>query len=175
MGGVIFAPTMLGVLKGCTPSDDKWNPVLFKRNQAALVTALSDVILPETDTPGAVGVGVPGFIEKMVNEAYNQEQRDLFLAGLDLFEENCKMETGRSFVRLSETEQFEYASKQNREAIEEELIEGPQFFLIFKELTLVGYFTSEIGATQVLRYEQVPGYYDGCLPFEDVGRTWATN
>jgi len=174
MGGVIFAPTMLGVLKGCTPSDDKWTPVLFNRDQASLVTALSDVILPATDTPGAMDVGVPGFIETMVNEAYNQEQRDLFIAGLDQFEENCKMDTGRSFLKLSETEKFEFATKQNRDAIEEELTEGPQFFLIFKELTLVGYFTSEVGATQVLRYEQVPGYYDGCLPFEEVGRTWAT-
>jgi hypothetical protein len=48
------------------------------------------------------------------------------------------------------------------------------FFQEFKELTLVGYFTSQIGAEEELRYEQYPGPYQGCVPFEDVGRTWAT-
>ena len=47
------------------------------------------------------------------------------------------------------------------------------FFSHVKELTLVGYYTSEIGATQELQYEHVPGRYDGCVPLEEVGRTWA--
>ena len=174
MGGVIFAPTILGVLNGCTPSTEKWVPVLFDRNQASLATALANTIIPETDTPGAVEVGVPGFIEKMVNEVYTEEQRHGFLTGFELFDEECRNSTGSSFADLTDDEQYEYASQINREAIENERTEGPQFFLIFKELTMVGFFTSEVGATQVLRYEAVPGIYEGCVPFEDIGRTWAT-
>ncbi|TVR17558.1 MAG: gluconate 2-dehydrogenase subunit 3 family protein [Balneolaceae bacterium] len=174
MGGVIFAPTILGVVKGCTPSAERWTPVLFNNNQASLATALAGTIIPETDTPGAVEVGVPGFIEKMVNEVYTEEQRNGFLTGLDLFDEECNDSTGRSFAQLSAEEQYEYASEKNREAIEDERVGGPQFFLIFKELTMVGFFTSEVGATQVLRYEAVPGIYEGCVPFEQIGRTWAT-
>ena len=44
---------------------------------------------------------------------------------------------------------------------------------MLKELTLVGYYTSEVGATQELRYERAPGRYDGCMPYEDLGRAWA--
>jgi hypothetical protein len=174
MGGLIFAPTMMGVLKGCTPAEGDWTPAVFTRQQADLVSALSETILPAGDLPGAIDVGVPGFIDKMVDEVYDEEQERMFLEGLDQFELNCIEETGNSFSDLNPEEQFEYASAVNKESIESEMVEGPQFFLIFKELTMVGFFTSEAGATQVLRYEQVPGYYDGCVPLEEVGRTWAT-
>lgn len=174
MGGLIFAPTMLGVLKGCTPSPGDWTPAVFTQKQANLVSALSETILPAGELPGAADVGVPGFIDKMVNEVYDDGQERMFIEGLDQFEADCVAKTGNSFSDLTPEEQFEYASLVNKESIEDELIEGPQFFLIFKELTMVGFFTSEAGATQVLRYEQIPGFYDGCVPFEEIGRTWAT-
>lgn len=174
MGGVIFAPSILGVLSGCTATDDPWNPVLFDRNQAALTKALSETIIPETDTPGAIEVGVPGFIEKMVHEVYTEEQRIAFLEGLDLFASECVKTTGRAFTDLSSDEELEYALEMNRIALADLSVAVPHFFLVFKELTMVGYFTSEVGATQVLRYAAIPGFYDGCMPFEEVGRTWAT-
>jgi gluconate 2-dehydrogenase gamma chain len=174
MGGVVFAPTILGVLKGCTASTDTWQPELFNRQQAALVTSLSQTIIPAGDTPGAADAGVPGFIESMVKEIYTEEQRDLFMDGLAAFNETCENETGKSFDQLTDEEMFDFASIQNREAIRSEAMEGPQFFLLFKELTMIGYFTSEAGATQVLRYEDIPGVYQSCIPFDEVGRTWAT-
>jgi gluconate 2-dehydrogenase gamma chain len=54
----------------------------------------------------------------------------------------------------------------------EERTEVP-FFRTMKELTLVGYYTSEPGATKELRHEPVPGRFQGCIPFSQVGRTWA--
>ena len=174
MGGVIFAPTIAGVMKGCTPSDEIWTPVFFNQNQAAIVNALADTIIPETDTPGAVNVGVPGFIERMVTDIYTEEHRSLFIEGLNDFDRICQSETGQSFADLNDQQKLDFASGRNRLAIENEVMEGPQFFLIFKELTMVGFFTSEAGATQVLNYNPVPGYFDGCVPFEEIGRTWAT-
>jgi gluconate 2-dehydrogenase gamma chain len=47
------------------------------------------------------------------------------------------------------------------------------FWRTMKELTLVGYYTSEPGATQELRHEPVPGRYEGCVPYTQIGRTWA--
>lgn len=178
MGGLVFAPSALGVLKGCRarPSLD-WNPELFSADQAHLVSVLSDVILPADDTPGASEVGVPAFIEDMVNDVYTEENRNLFLDGLNAFEEEAREHLGGPFVDATSEEQFEFAEGKNREAIEVDVSSsesGPSFFLIFKELTMLGYFTSEVGATQVLRYEAVPGRYDGCIPFDEVGRTWAT-
>lgn len=174
MGGVIFAPSIFGVLNGCTPTGETWRPVLFNRAQADVVKALSETIIPETDTAGANEVGVPGFIEKMVNDVYTIVQRDTFIEGLNRFIEECIIAAGKSFNDLSDDDKFQYAYEMNQLAIENEQTVRPQFFLQFKELTMVGYFTSEIGATQVLRYEPVPGFYNGCMPLEEVGRTWAT-
>lgn len=174
MGGVVFAPSILGVLKGCTPSTDTWRPELMNRNQAALTTALAGTIIPAGETDGAVEVGVPGFIESMIKNIYTEEQRELFLEGLEAFDKKCKEDTGSAFADLSSEKQFEFASIENGLSIENEQFEGPQFFLVFKELTMIGFFTSEVGATQVLRYESVPGVYQACIPLEEVGRTWAT-
>lgn len=174
MGGVIFAPSILGVLSGCTATGDPWSPVLLNPGQSKLTKALSETIIPETDTAGAIEVGVPGFIEKMVKEVYTEELRMGFLEGLDSFDSECLNATGKVFADLSSGEKLEYAYEMNRIAISDQTAGMPHFFLQFKELTMVGYFTSEVGATQVLRYEPVPGYFDGCIPFEEVGRTWAT-
>lgn len=174
MGGVVFAPSILGVLKGCAPTDEDWSPELFNREQAALTTALAGTILPAGETPGAVEVGVPGFIEKMVKDIYTESQREDFIEGLNDFNDKSRDAFGKVFSDLTEDEQYEFANSANKNAIESEAVEGPQFFLIFKELTMIGFFTSEVGATQVLRHETVPGEYRGCIPFDEVGRTWAT-
>lgn len=169
MGGVVFAPSILGVLKGCTATPGTWRPELFSRGQAAFITSMTDTILP-----GAADAGVPSFIESMVKDIYTEEQREMFLEGLDALIEKSMQETGSNFADLTRDEQIEFATIENTEAIEAGFAEGPQYFLMLKELTMTGYFTSEEGATQVLRYEDVPGVYQGCIPFEDVGKTWAT-
>lgn len=173
LGGVIFAPNILGVLKGCTATPGGWTPELFTERQAQVVTALADVILPADDTPAASEVGVPEFIEKMVNETYSEEQRQEFLDGLDEFADNYQSDLQAEYFDGSDEERYDFAYHQNELAVQDRPDSSP-FILAFKELTLLGYFTSEVGATQVLRYEAVPGMYDGCMPVEEVGRTWAT-
>lgn len=174
MGGLIFAPNALGVLSGCTarPGLD-WTPRHFSNAHARLVSSLAETIIPKTDTPGALEAGVPGFIEEMVYTGYTAEARSLFLSGLDALDELATDTHGDRFADLDTETQFRFASEQNRAAIESG-ITPPPFFLIVKELTVMGYYTSEPGAKQALRYERIPGRFDGCVPFEDVGKTWAT-
>lgn len=173
LGGVMFAPNILGVLQGCQATPGNWDPVLFTPDQARVVTALADIILPADDTPAASEVGVPKFIESMVNEVYSDEQREEFLNGLDQFSGDYRSEIKAEYFEGTEEQKYEFTYYQNQAAVEEEPGSSP-FILTFKELTMLGYFTSEVGATQILRYEAVPGMYDGCMPVEEVGRTWAT-
>lgn len=173
LGGVIFAPNILGVLNGCSATSGDWTPQLFSTEQARVVTALADVILPADDTPSASEVGVPEFIENMVNEVYSEEQRREFLDGLNKFGDDYRSEIQSEYYEGNDTDKYDFAYNQNLRAVEEEPGSGP-FILIFKELTILGYFTSEVGATQVLQYQAVPGMYNGCMPLEEVGRTWAT-
>lgn len=174
LGGVVFAPNILGVLNGCTATPGDWTPTLFSDDQARIVTALADVILPADETPSASDVGVPEFIETMVSEVYTEEQRREFLEGLSQFGDDYRAEIQAEYFDGSDTDKYDFTYHQNRLAVEEEPGSSP-FILTFKELTILGYFTSEAGATEVLRYEAVPGVYEGCIPMEDVGRTWATD
>ncbi len=244
LGGALAAPTVAGVLGGCGISTSPdWTPAVFSSEQGALLTAITEQILPETDTPGARGAGVPAFIDRMMEEWYPERLRRRFLDGLDAFEERTVETTGSSFTDLSadrqrsvlaETDLAEFdpgagdgdanpaddpgadpygavdstsavarsalsddlksrVARQFGEAAERvaarrpdggpvvradvihegDLTGDPSFFRMLKELTLVGYYTSEVGATEELRFVQVPGRWEACVPFEDVGRTWA--
>jgi len=175
IGGSVFAPNVLGVLKGCTaqPGVD-WNPVLFTNEQARLVSSLADMILPADEYPSASEVGVPAFIESMINDVYTEEQRNKFLDGLEAFAEKSRIELGSEYYNSTEEDRFQFTYNENQNSLEIDRDEDVPFFLRFKELTILGYFTSEVGATEVLRFEAVPGMYDGCMPFEEVGKTWAT-
>lgn len=175
IGGAVFAPNALGVLQGCTaqPGVD-WEPELFSNEQARLTSSLADVIIPKDEYPSASEAGVPAFIESMINDVYTEEQRNEFLDGLDAFAEKSRLELGGEYYESSEEDRYQLTYNENQDLLELEREEDVPFFLRFKELTILGYFTSEVGATEVLRYEPVPGVYNGCIPFEQVGKTWAT-
>jgi hypothetical protein len=138
-------------------------------------------MIPRTDTPGAVDVGVPGFIDLMLGHVYTRTDRARYLAGLAEFDAAAS-ESGKTFVALESTQQLALVRKFHDAAVAEERqqrgahahLERP-FILMTKELTLLGFFTSEVGATQVLQYVAVPGSYHGCLPLEKAGngKTWA--
>lgn len=181
MGGVISAPAIAGVLKGCKakPVMD-WKPVFLNEQQASLVSQVSEIIIPRTDTPGAKDVGVPSFIDQMLKEAYNPEDQERFTSGLQAFNEEAKKAYGEAFTDMDEEDQAAFVKKTHDEAIEAERTSDPvperPFILMMKELTMLGFFNSEPGATQVLQYVAVPGAYKGCIPLSEAGngKTWAT-
>lgn len=73
-------------------------------------------------------------------------------------------------TQTAQNQTAETQSAQESEDSEESL---PHYFTMMKQLTLFGFFTSEVGATEVLRYEAVPGRYDGCAPYNGEP-AWAT-
>jgi len=175
IGGAVFAPNALGVLQGCTAQPGvNWEPVLFTDEQARLTSALADVIIPKDEYPSASEAGVPAFIESMINDIYTDEQQAEFLEGLDAFADKSRLELGGEYYESAEEDRYEFTYNENQNSLDINRGQDAPFFLRFKELTILGYFTSEVGATEVLRYEPVPGMYNGCMPFEEVGKTWAT-
>lgn len=186
MGGVISAPAMAGILKGCTakPSVD-WKPLFLSGEQAAIVSEVAEIIIPKTDTPGAKETGVPSFIDALLKDVYSKEDQDRFIAELKAFDEDAKKTKGDSFLDLEPEDQQEFVKAKHDEAVKAEQSAPPAprgttpkrpFVLMMKELTMLGFFTSEVGATQVLQYDPVPGAYKGCVPLSEAGngRTWAT-
>jgi gluconate 2-dehydrogenase gamma chain len=181
MGGVVSAPAIMGVLKGCAakPTID-WKPVFLSEDQGILVSQVAEIIIPKTDTPGAKETGVPGFIDLMLKDVYKKEDQDEYLAGLKAFDEAAKKQYGDPFIELEAEDQVTFVKKIHDEAVTAEKSTTPApkrpFILTTKELTMLGFFTSEAGATQVLQYVAVPGSYKGCIPLSEAGngKTWAT-
>lgn len=182
MGGALSAPAILGVLNGCTPSmEPNWVPTFFTKEQAVTVMELAETIIPKTDTPGAKDIGVPKFIEEMVSTVYSVEDRTKFMKGLEAFEAECDDKMGDPFAYLEPNKQLSFTMQKNRDiqrlngaAFDEETIERP-FFWTFKELTMLAYFTSEVGATQVLQHKFVPTKWEACIPLSAAGegKTWS--
>jgi hypothetical protein len=181
MGGVVSAPAIMGVLKGCTAKPGiNWKPVFLSEDQASVISTVSEIIIPKTDTPGAKDVGVPSFIDQILAEVYSKEDQEAFTNGLTAFNEQAKKEHGDVFAELDEEDQAAFVKKVHDEAVNAPDSEDPAakrpFILQMKELTMLGFFTSEEGATQVLQYDAVPGAYKGCVPLSEAGngKTWAT-
>jgi len=185
MGGMISAPTLAVIMKGCSPSRSlEWQPTLFTPEQAMVMEDICERIIPTTDTPGAKAVGVPRFIEEMVKIVYKEDARNRFMAGLNDLEQLSQEKFQKPFTKLTEGQQYALLNPLNEEAANEATRysrrsgteeNDPSFFRMAKELTVTGYYTSEIGATQELQFLDIPGNYDGCVPLEDLGgKTWAT-
>jgi gluconate 2-dehydrogenase gamma chain len=181
MGGILSAPAIAGVLKGCTakPTID-WKPAFLKEDQAVLVTQVAEIIIPKTDSPGAKDAGVPGFIDSMLKDVYSEEDQKRYLDGMDAFNKSAEKEYGDPFIELNAEDQAAFVKKVHDESVAEEKSDRrpPKrpFILMTKELTMLGFFTSKPGASEVLQYMAVPGAYKGCVPLSEAGngKTWAS-
>jgi hypothetical protein len=180
MGAAVSASALTGILQGCKATPELlYKPQFFTEDQARIVTEVAEIIIPKTDTPGAKDTGVPGFIDLMLKDCYNKEDQDRFIAGLTTFDEEAKKAYGDSFIYCKPEQQVELVTKTHVSALAEAKANREAkrpFILMAKELTLLGFFTSEAGATQVLQYVAVPGAYKGCIPLAEAGngKAWAT-
>ena len=127
-----------------------------------LIATIAEMILPETDSPGAGAVGVPGFIGQMVSDWIKEEERQQFLVGLEQIDQMSRDAGGASFIALPPAQQSQVLSRLDRSKGAEGSAEGS--YATLKSLTVYGYFTSEPIVTRVLRTPMIPGHYDGAAP-----------
>lgn len=171
IGGNLFLQT------GCKPADKNVNK-LFKQSDIDLLNEVADTILPTTaSSPGAKAAKVGDFMAVMVLDCYDEKNQKIFTEGIQKLDAECKKQIGKSFMdadvqqRTSfltalDKEQSAYSKNKKKE-------EDAHYFRQMKELTLLGYFSSEIGCTQALRYVESPGKYEGCVPYKKGDKAWA--
>lgn len=156
----------------------------FNQAQRNIITAVAETIIPRTDTPGATDAGVPHFIELMVKDWLNDEERAIFEAGLHDLAQRIPAVFGASFdklpseQRLSVLEALEAAASDScwyqRGNLRRAFISDAPFICQIKELTIWGFFTSEIGVKQVLRYNPMPMKFDGHYARKPEDTSWAS-
>jgi len=207
MGGALSAPALLAVLNGYAkaPGPD-WKPAVLGHDEFAVVVRIVDIMLPRTDLPGALDAGVPAFIDSILTDVYTPADREHYLEGVREFEAAAVKAHRKPFLELEAALQLAHVKEIQDLAIAAERVDEAKrrkdlaqqvhnakelkqiteirgrarrraFILATKELALLGFFTSEPGAAQVLQYVAIPGAYHGCLSRKEAGngKTWATN
>lgn len=174
----------------------------FSARDINLLDEIAETIIPKTDTPGAKAAKVGRFMEVMVRDCYTSAQQAAFVDGLKNFPSLCLAQYQKSFFSINAKQRHEFLvslekeaksfnvgqseldkerrhaleteNKDNNFALQKEFESLPKhFYTMVKQLTLLGYFTSETGATKTLRYVAVPGRYDGNVPYIKGQRAWA--
>lgn len=131
----------------------------------ALLAEVADVIIPTTDTPGAKAAGVEKFIIRVLRDCHKPQEQASFYEGLAALEADGVKNFGLPFAQLTEAQKSTTLKDYGRR--------NKPFFLKIKQLTVTGYFTSEVGATQALAYLPIPGRFDGSAPMEPNQKGWA--
>jgi hypothetical protein len=164
----------------------------FSVADVALLDEIAETILPATSSPGAKAAKTGAFMALMVNDAYTDRNREVFHDGLRQIDAACTAANGVNFVRATPAQRLTLLETLDREqkavmdarlpapsnrapAPESQNDEPAHYFRMMKELALLGYFTSEIGCTQALRYLEAPGRYDPCAPHAPGDRSWAAH
>lgn len=161
------------ILQGCTAEHiPNYEPSFFTQEQMREIAAMAETILPKTaDSPGAIEVGVPEFMDKLVKGTYKPKQQEKLKEGMAALLKTIEDANGKAFSKLSKEEQLTYLTKVDEEA---KKAGGSSAYLQMKQLVILGYYTSEPVATTVLAYDPIPGQWNGCVDLaENGGKTWA--
>jgi len=137
---------------------------LLTQVDLAVIAEIADIIVPATDTPGAKAAGVAEFARMMVSEWFVLAERQRFLSELHAFQQQATTQHGKAFLELSAREQQTLVGSvlESAERRAPASKEKPPFIVLVKRLTVLGYYTSEIGAAEELELNLVPGKYEPC-------------
>jgi Gluconate 2-dehydrogenase subunit 3 len=156
LGGILSAPTLLAM--GRWEKGEIINGVDFSLSDIhrKIVAEIAEMIIPKSDTPGeaspgAKDVGVPAFIEMMLKDCYKAAEHSVFTAGLVALEQDKFLEMD-AIAQTEKLKKLEAEAKTNRQ--------GVSFWRLIKELTLLGYFTSEQAVKSSFEYVQIPAKFE---------------
>lgn len=186
LGYIIATPTILSMLQSCSTKAEKWVPLFHSDIQALVLEGLVDLILPKTkDTPGALDVNVPKFIDLYVAEALTDEDNETYKLGFEAVmdelgipnvepdpEQPIKLKTEdldailSKYLRISKAQRLAYIT-------EEHLVF--MTLLTIRDQTVWAYKTSKEIGKNVLAYDPVPGEQKGCISVEEAtgGKAWS--
>ena len=163
-------------LSGCRAPEARKRTEPLTAAERALLDEIGETIIPTTNSPGAKAAGVGPFMAMTAKNCYNDVAYASFRSGLEKIDTASRKRHSKSFMESTPSERTALLNDLDREqrihTREKPKTDPPHYFRLMKELTLVGYFTSEIGCTKALRYVESPGSYDGNLPYKKGDRAF---
>jgi hypothetical protein len=173
LGGTLVGSNAF--LTGCKTKTGKQTN--FDEDDIAYLNEVANTILPETSTPGAKAAMVGQFMTVMINDSYEEKDQKIFHEGMKKLNDLSEKTYDGSFMKINEKQRHELLVKldqEQKEYMKTKKKEDPShYFRMMKELTMLGYFTSEIGCTKARRYIESPGKYEGCIPYKKGDKAFA--
>ncbi|WP_342332298.1 gluconate 2-dehydrogenase subunit 3 family protein [Pedobacter sp. FW305-3-2-15-E-R2A2] len=193
MIALLTGSVMIGgnaLLSGCNPEPKTGRQQLFSKEDIDFLNEVSETILPETKTPGAKAANVGQFMTVMVTDCYETKDQKAFREGIKTLNAACEQMHQTGFMKASAEQRLSLLVALDKEAKTYQSKKGEleeaerkkdkdfpglsnHYFLMMKQLTMLGYFSSEAGCTQALRYMAVPGKYEGSVPYKKGDKAWA--
>src|SRR4030095_11148780 len=180
LGASLSASTISAILAGCkVDTSESWMPSYFSQPESDFISELGETILPKTSTPGAKDAMVERYLDTVRPLRYSAEENNKFKEGLKTLMEKAKQDLGKDFVKSSAEKKLEWVTSVDKtsfgimEAQPEDSKTEKPFYVTLKEQILAGYFSSEIVANDYFAFDPIPGRYDPCIPYEQVGKAWA--
>jgi len=170
VGGVAVAPIARAMQAGMDPGFKPATPYMTA-DQRALTAAVSERIIPTTDTPGAIAAEVPAFMEMMLAEWYWKDERDLVMGGLAAIDAGARKTHGKPFANLTPEQQDAILTLAQAQTLPDAPTDS---FEHLRQLVIFGYYSSEIGCTVERVYLPVPGKYDGAYPYSEINRVFSS-
>ncbi len=176
LGGTIIGAE--AILSGCSPKQSSAKSTLFQEGDEALLDDLADTILPDTtDSPGAKQAGAGAVMMLLVQDCYEEREQKIFVEGLKKIQTESQSKFTNTFTALNAVQRYELLSAADKTAAEYESSKAadapPHYFTLIKQLATFAYFSSEIGMTKALRYNPIPGRFDGCVEYKVGEKAWA--
>ncbi len=182
-GATLMMPTMLSILQSC--KEEKrldWQPEFFTEDEAKIVSLLVDMILPRTDTPGALDVKSDIFMDKVIARTYDAGGQEHMRSEIAAFNASCEEKYGAAFIDLNESDRIAVLKEAEANsgkfnpgvwgtAVGEQ--EPIGFYRGLKSMAIWAYSTSEEIGKNVLSYDPIPGNYEPCKPVSEVGNKWS--
>ncbi|MFT4928984.1 MAG: hypothetical protein ACI8WB_005108 [Phenylobacterium sp.] len=163
------------------PNQLSSTPKLLSPPQLTLLGQVVDVIIPQTDTPGALAVNCHRFIDDQLFHCHDPSMQQNVLNLLTLIDASAqdrhqsrhKSRKKRGFSHLDDSQQIQLLSDIELAKNGFSAAHRSQFKQL-KSLICFGYYTSKVGASQELKYQAIPGGYQGSVPLSEVGRSWGS-
>jgi hypothetical protein len=181
MAALFGATTAAAVLSGCSlPVAEQFavqrpkpsqNGTLFSEHELSVLYSLCETILPKTNTPSAVEVGCHEFVPHQLQHCHSKQQQDDCKKIINTVDMQALKKFGKTFILLQPQQQQQLLIDIESDSVSSDVEKGQFRFL--KALIVFGYFTSEVGTTQVLNYRPVPGGFIGSIPANSDTKSWS--
>lgn len=170
--GVALTPGIIsGILSGCTPEKTlNWKPRFFTGEEAKDISAIANIIIPATETPGATETATDQFIDTIVADCFSNDEKEKISSAFVRLNELVKEKGEDRFHHLSQEDQVALVTDMDKNMKNDK--EVSRLYRAVKSLTISGYLSSEAGLTGYYKYEPVPGKFEGCRTLNPNEKLW---